>query len=92
MQHSWTEIIGFWIVMMGVVGLLVSMRALGASDKAREKVFSRCERWGIPPLVLILMTPASILSSLIGFHLMLIGGGGRYPGYPIDIILEFCRK
>lgn len=91
-RHSLGEVLGFWIMMSGLIGILLTVILLSLSRQSAEKVMDWAERrLRIHPLVQILLPIVSILSAFVGMHMMCVSGGGVYPGYPLDIIFEWFK-
>lgn len=90
MTHSWVEVGGFWIVVLGMLGSLMGILLLSLPEKSANSITNWIEkRLRIPWYLQILVWVGSIILDLIGMHMMCVGGQGRYPGYPMDIIIAW---
>lgn len=79
------EKIGFW--MMGA-GLLLIVISWVASEKTIDWVEKKCTT----PWYVQICTPiAGVLLLFAGWPLWCLGNRGRYPGYPLDLLIEWFR-
>ncbi len=69
------EVAGFWIGFAGWLLLLVSSS-------------HRIEKY-VPGYVQVILPAFAVLLMMIGGHLWCLGNQGRYPGYPLDLLMEW---
>lgn len=88
-DHSACEICGFWMAFAGWLTTVLTLIILGTGGTLSE----RLQRWidvrlGIPWYIPLAVACLGFLLVPVGWHLMCIGGHGRYPGYPLDLLLR----
>lgn len=76
------EAVGFWI-------LFTSLALLLCIALASENILGLERR--IPFCIQFFGAPIAAMIMFIGWHIMNLGNQGRYPGYPLDIIIEWLR-
>ena len=79
------EMIGFWIAFCGQMMLLLS---IFSSDKMVQWVEQKLR---VPWYVQIFTPAVGVLMAMAGWHAWCIGNQGRYPGYPLDVIIEWFQ-
>lgn len=79
------EKIGFWIMFCASFVLLCSA-FLG------ESTMQWIEKKMRIPWYIQIMTPAvGIIMTFIGWQIWAMGNQGRYPGYPLDVIIQWFQ-
>lgn len=87
------EIWGFWLMLSGWIVAAAIAVVMVFRDGVQERVCGWIERrLGIPWYVQILLAGLALLLIPAGFHLQCLGGKGRYPGYPADILLHWLSR
>lgn len=79
------EVLGFWVLMSGWVLLILSSTCSGKWVSQIEK------NLGVPWYVQIFFPALSVIMMMAGWHIWCLGNRGRYPGYPLDVIIEWFR-
>lgn len=74
------ETVGFWILFVGW--------ALLISSALPEEWVSKLH---VPWYVKVLVPFFSVITMMIGWQIYCLGNQGRWPGYPLDEIIEWFR-
>lgn len=95
-EANWVEVCGFWIEIVGVVmiafGVICEMTSIELPGGENHSwLLDWVERrLRIPWLLQILITTVlGPIAMMVGVHMNCVGGGGRYPGYPLDVIIRW---
>jgi hypothetical protein len=87
------EIWGFWLMFSGLIAAVAVTVFMACGDSVQDQVFGWIElRLGIPWYTQVLLWGLTLLLIPAGFHLQCIGGKGRYPGYPADVLLQWLSS
>lgn len=90
-DHSWCEIVGFWLMAGGATLTIALAWMLGREKEQGQTIDWVEQKLCIHPIIFICLPIFGVLAILIGLHMMFVGGGALYPGYPLDIIFEWMK-
>lgn len=91
--HSSCETCGFWLGLAGWLILGVTCVCMMGPARWASGLTNFLERrLGIPWYVQMCIPAIGLLMLAVGMHMTFLGGKGRYPGYPLDVILAWLKS
>ena len=85
------EVCGFWLAAIGWLGFAAVLYLMTLNEAAAEAVMKAVERWtGVQWYMQLVGLPiVCYLLLFVGLHMHCLGNCGRWPGYPLNVLLSW---